>query len=106
MRKVILESPYSGNVKKNIEYARSCVRDCLMRGESPIASHLLYTQSGILDDSMAKERKLGIIAGFEWRKDAEATVVYTDLGISEGMRLGIVDSLKKKIPVEYRILFG
>lgn len=41
MVKVILESPYAGDVEKNIEYARLCLKDSLLRGESPIASHLL-----------------------------------------------------------------
>ena len=40
-RLVILESPYSGDVEANLEYARSCLHDCLERGEAPIASHLL-----------------------------------------------------------------
>lgn len=44
MRLVILESPYAGNIEKNVAYARACVRDSLSRGEAPIASHLLYTQ--------------------------------------------------------------
>lgn len=52
MIKVILESPYAGEIDRNIRYARACVRDSLLRGESPIASHLLYTQSGILDDDI------------------------------------------------------
>ena len=43
MRFVIIESPYAGNVEENEEYARKCLRDCLMRGEAPFASHLLYT---------------------------------------------------------------
>ena len=42
MRRVILESPYAGNVEENVAYARAAVRDSLLRGEAPIASHLLY----------------------------------------------------------------
>ncbi len=62
---VILESPFAGDVEKNLEYARKCMRDCFMRGEFPFASHLLYTQDGILDDDLLEERKLGISAGDE-----------------------------------------
>ena len=47
MNIVIVESPFSGETLKetqeNIEYARMCMKDCLSRGESPYASHLLYT---------------------------------------------------------------
>jgi hypothetical protein len=44
MNLVIIESPYAGNVELNVSYARRAVKDSLGRGESPIASHLLYTQ--------------------------------------------------------------
>ena len=61
MRLVIFESPYAGDVEANTEYARRCVRDSLMRGEAPIASHLLYTQPGILHEP----RKLTFEPTFE-----------------------------------------
>ena len=44
-----------GHVEENVAYARAAVRDSLLRGESPIASHLLYTQPGILKDSVSDE---------------------------------------------------
>jgi len=104
MRLVILESPYAGDVVANVEYARRCVRDSLTRGEAPIASHLLYTQPGILDDNDPVERAQGIDAGLAWRKVAEASVVYTDRGISPGMRYGIDAALRAGRPVEFRKL--
>lgn len=104
MRLVILESPYAGNVNENVLYARRCVRDSLLRGEAPIASHLLYTQPGILDDDVPDERQHGIDAGLAWRTVANASVVYVDLGISMGMRYGIEAAKTAGIPVEYRIL--
>lgn len=98
--KVIIESPYAGDVKKNVEYARKCMRDCFDRGEFPFASHLLYTQC--LDDAIPNERTLGINAGLEWGKHAEKTVVYTDLGISKGMKYGIENALDNGRLIEYR----
>jgi hypothetical protein len=86
MRRVILESPYAGNVEVNLAYARHCMRDCLLRGEAPIASHLLYTQPGVLDDNDPRERELGIAAGLAWRHIATALVFYVDLGWSPGMK--------------------
>lgn len=86
---VIIESPYAGDVDRNVAYARACVRDSLSRGEAPIASHLLYTQPGILRDGIPEERKWGIEAGLAWGRVAEATVVYVDHGVSEGMQKGI-----------------
>lgn len=102
MRLVIVESPYAGHVETNVEYARRCVRDALVRGESPLASHLLYTQPGILNDSDAQERQWGIDAGLAWLAVAEATVVYIDRGISVGMSHGIASALAAGLPVEYR----
>jgi hypothetical protein len=104
MRRVILESPYAGNVEENVAYARAAVRDSLLRGEAPIASHLLYSQPGILNDDASDERQLGIEAGLAWRYAADATVVYQDLGISPGMRHGILAAASAGIPVEYRNL--
>lgn len=106
MRLVILESPYAGEtveeINGNIEYARRCVRDSLMRGEAPIASHLLYTQPSILDDSIPEEREQGINAGLAWRKVAEASVVYVDKGISQGMRYGIAAAEAAGLDIEMR----
>lgn len=102
MRLVIVESPFAGDVDANVEYARACVRDSLSRGEAPIASHLLYTQPGILDDNLPHERAWGIDAGLAWRTVAEASVVYTDRGISKGMVYGIAAARAAGIPVEFR----
>lgn len=106
MRRVIVESPYRGKndeeTERNIVYARRCLHDCLLRGEAPFASHLLYIQIGVLNDKIFAERKRGIEAGFAWRDASEATIIYTDYGISEGMRYGISHALAKNKPVEYR----
>jgi murein DD-endopeptidase MepM/ murein hydrolase activator NlpD len=105
MKLVVIESPYSGNVDRNVSYARSCLRDCLKNGEAPIASHLLYTQDGVLDDGIQKERELGIRAGFAWNKHAEYVVVYRDYGITPGMQRGIDFAKENNIPVIYRRLY-
>lgn len=106
MKLVALESPFAGRnheeTEANIRYARRCLHDCLMRGEAPIASHLLYTQPGVLDDKEPMERQLGMNAGFAWNKLAQAVVVYTDLGISDGMLDGIAVANLHNISVEYR----
>lgn len=104
MRLVILESPYAGDIEANVEYARACVRDALSRGDAPIASHLLYTQPGILRDEVPAERQWGIDAGLAWKEVAHGTVVYTDKGITKGMEYGIEAAITHGIPVEYREL--
>lgn len=106
MKLVILESPFAaGNgytVEENIEYARACVRDSLSRGEAPIASHLLYTQPGILNDDIPEERSWGIDAGLAWKSVADRSVVYTDHGISQGMKYGMDAAIASGLTVELR----
>lgn len=104
MIRVIVESPYAGDVEKNLKYLRACMKDCLLRGEAPFASHALYTQPGVLRDELQSERDLGIHAGFAWREVADKTVVYTNLGISRGMEYGVVHATTLGHKIEYRTL--
>ena len=108
MRLVIVESPFAHD-KYDVEkfvyvlmYVRACLRDCLMRGEAPYASHALYTQDGVLDDWNPDQRALGIEAGFAWGAKADLRAVYTDLGVSPGMLKGIDEARKIGQAVEYR----
>lgn len=107
MRRVILESPFAAPTIwgrwLNRRYARRCMRDSLLRGEAPMVSHLLYTQS--LDDQDPEERKIGIAAGLAWGDGADATVVYTDRGVSSGMRLGIERAMAEGRMVERRSIY-
>ena len=104
MKLVIVESPYAGDVEANLTYARACLRDCLARGEAPLASHLLYTQPGVLRDNIPDERALGIKAGLEWGRHAEKTVVYVDREISNGMHLGMRAARIAGRKIEFRAL--
>ena len=104
MKRVIIESPYAGDIASNSRYLRACLRDSLRRGEAPFASHAIYTQPGVLDDGEPTDREHGIKAGFAWRAAAEATVVYEDLGLSCGMRYGIEAAKSMDHPIEFRKL--
>ena len=104
MRRVVVESPYAGDIAGNEAYARAALADCLARGEAPIASHLLYTQPGVLDDGIPAQRTQGINAGFAWGLMAEAVAVYIDRGISAGMMLGIETYRAAGLPIELRRL--
>jgi len=86
-RLVVVESPYQGDVEKNLAYLDALLKDCLRKGFYPYASHRFFP--GILDDNIPSERKLGIEAGLAWGRRAFKTIVGTDLGISKGMQLGI-----------------
>lgn len=106
MKLVIIESPYAGNVDRNLRYLRACLKDSLQRGESPYASHGLLTQPGVLDDNDTNERALGIKAGYEWYRVADAAVFYCDLGWSPGMKLSAEHVKYNAIPFEFRELGG
>ncbi len=99
---VIIESPYSGDVARNTEYACACLLDSLRRGEAPIASHLLHTQ--VLDDESPIGRHDGIEAGLAWYRVAEKCVVYEDFGMSRGMAEGMARARSHGVPVEFRRL--
>ena len=106
---VDIETPYSAKteeeLRRNIRYARACVRNSLLRDEIPFASHLFYTQTGILDDNVKEERDKGIMAGKNIIENLDATTaVYVDLGISRGMEIGIEIAKKSGRNIEYRTL--
>jgi hypothetical protein len=106
MRLVIVETPFAAaddeENDRNVTYARRALRNSLLRGEAPLASHLLYTQPLVLSDDDPEERALGIAAGLAWGLKADATVVYGDLGVSPGMQKGIDAALAAGRPIEYR----
>lgn len=104
MKLVIVESPYAGAVEEHIQYAQDALHDCLMRGEAPFASHLLYTQPGVLRDDVPHERRQGIDAGHAWMRVADYVVVYVNLGISPGMQKGIDAAQQRGLTVHYRRL--
>lgn len=111
MKLVVVESPLRGkdwsDMEENQRFVRLCMRDCLInRNEAPYASHALYPHPDILNDKVQPERKLGMQAGFEWKKVGDLTAIYINRLISGGMHDGIRISLDLKQEFEYRVLEG
>ena len=104
MKRVVIESPYAGDVERNRRYLAAAMLDSLQRGEAPFASHALYPM--VLDDSIPRDRDLGIRAGLTWAAYGDLTAIYCDLGISEGMIAGIAQARALGRIVEYRNLRG
>ena len=128
---VTIESPYSGDIERNVEYLLECMHDSYMhRKEAPIASHLLYTRlpqkilsqddnayQGHVKDTVLDSlnvntgttarhgRMHGIRCGFVWNMHANICAVYTDHGISKGMAYGIQQALMNGTKVEYRKIY-
>lgn len=114
MRRVILESPYAAGaveqwavaatIADNVAYAKRCMLDCLGRRDAPIASHLLWTQDGLLDDRDPDQRKAGIEAGLAWGPVADAAVFYVDRGASRGMLAAAERYASVGVKMEWRSL--
>jgi hypothetical protein len=71
-------------LRQNLVYARMLLLNSLLQGETPVASHLLYTQVWSEKDEL---REAGIKAGIELHKRADLVALGVDLGMSNGMRL-------------------
>lgn len=102
MRKIILlESPYRGDRKRNVLYARRSMLDSIERHEAPIVPHLLYTI--VLDDAIEEQRMLGLRMGDEFLDIVDLVVFYTDYGITPGMQHRLNKALAiDSLSIQYR----
>lgn len=82
-KRVAIESPYSGQVARNMEYLQRCILDCLARYETPYASHQMLTKA--LNDLDPEQRKAGIEAGIQMSLGLDQRIFYLDYGWSDGM---------------------
>jgi hypothetical protein len=90
----IIESPFRGANKaeeqRNRAYLEKCLRRAIRLGYTPYASHKMLTDA--LNDSLDRERELGMMAGIEMAvlllKSSESTRVFfaIDYGESDGMK--------------------
>jgi len=112
IRFIIIESPLRGHpngYEAGKAYARCCLKHSIKKGETPWASHLLYTQ--VLDDTIPEERDLGIrlhlniieMASY-FSFDGVIMAVYTDYGISDGMIAAKEKARDLSIPVLERCI--
>ncbi len=85
---VIVESPYRGKHRaRNVLYAQLALLDCITKGETPIAAHLMSTQ--VLNDRIKAERRRGLALAQALIPHCTLMAVYIDLGTSEGMEEAI-----------------
>lgn len=105
-RLVIVESPFRATEVYSAEqhrlYLLHAMADCYRRGEAPFASHHLATE--VLDDDTPYERALGIRCGLAWGRYCDAVAVYSDLGVSAGMKEAIENYKTLGKPIEWRSL--
>lgn len=97
-KKIYVASKYAGDIQINIENAIWCCRYVIDRGYMPIASHLLYPQ--ILDDSIPRERELGLMFGLALLAACDEVWVFTVNGeVSSGVEKEIEEAKRLGIPV-------
>lgn len=107
--RIIIESPFDGNERsrsENLKFARACMADSLERGEAPVVFHKLYPRAagGPLPET-AEGRQRGMDAAQNWFDVAEKLVVYSDLGVTSGMKKAIAKaSSSQRATVEFRTL--
>lgn len=93
---IYIASPYAGDVKENVKFARHACRCCIAEGHTPIAPHLLYTQ--MLDDGDPAQREIGLSLGRKLLEHADELWVCGDR-ISSGMAAEIAEAVELGIPV-------
>jgi len=109
--RVVIESPFGRNVDgskctpeqyaRNIRYLNRALGHSIAMGdEAPYASHRFYP--GLLDDTSAEQRKLGMQMGLVWSEVAQRVAVYWDHGVTEGMLAALTQHRERGIPVVYR----
>ena len=97
MKLIYVASPYKGDIKKNIEYAKEACRYVLNQGNAFFCPHLLYPQ--VLDDNHPEERRLGINIGKEFLAKCDELWAFGG-HISHGMFEEIEFARKIGIPVK------
>jgi len=104
VKRVLILSPFKGDIAANVEYAWRCVIDSMQRGEAPWASHLFYTQ--IMNDSNPAQRSLGFQCEEAWLRAADLVAVYTDRGMSSGMikTINMIGESYPWVPLQLRSL--
>jgi ABC-type uncharacterized transport system ATPase subunit len=104
---VVLESPYSGDVKGNVRYAQKCMNILRAEGHAVFVPHLLWTQHELcpehfVSDYDEKYTVIGRDAAIECikrvRQEADLVVFFVDRGWSSGMKAGLQHCKDKGIP--------
>ena len=94
---IFIASPYAGDVKKNIEFAKQACHYVINTGNAFFCPHLLYPQ--VLDDNNPDERKIGIDNGKQFLLKCDELWAFGDR-ISCGMFEEIEFARENGIPIK------
>lgn len=87
---------------ENVTYMQRCLKDSLMRGESPVALEYLYTQPNVLDNERSADRALANRAIMRFYSIANIVAVYEDREFDANMRKRLLLAKRFGVTVEYR----
>ncbi len=88
MKTAYICSPYSGDIKRNKEYARELTLQAIKDGYAPITPHLYITEC--LNDNEPTQRDLGLSIAVNLLKKCDAIYIGRKYGVSTGMKTEII----------------
>ena len=115
LRVTVYESPFAARTfdqfARHVAYIRLLTRlGAQLYGEAAIASHMIWTQPGVLRDDDPEERALGIDCGLAVALLAcnghVGHVYWTDLGWSGGMLRSAESMRERGLPINERSLIA
>lgn len=93
---VYIASPYTGEVQKNVEFAKAACRYAMEQNCMPVAVHLLYPQ--FLDDHAPIQREAGLRMGHRVLEACDELLLCGSR-ISTGMAMELKEAKKLGVPV-------
>lgn len=83
MKRIMILSPYSGDIERNMRYLQRCIWHVIQERHAPFAPHYIYPS--FMDDTNSLQRDIGIAMGLLWGSVSDELWLFQDYGISDGM---------------------
>lgn len=101
MQRIFVCSPFRGNTQANLVIARALGRYVFLELKAiPVVPHTSFTS--MLDDNIELERNLGISAGHNLMETCHQFLLYSQKGISSGMREDIKWAEGMKLDITWK----
>lgn len=84
-------------------YAKRCAQDSMRRNEAPLVSHVFYYDL-FGYSTVAIERDLGFNSQLAWIRKCDLVVVYSDYGMTQGMKAAVDYAKFKNKKIEFRVI--
>lgn len=96
MQRIYVASPYAGDIKKKIEFAKNACRFVMEQGHAFFCPHLLYPN--VLTENNPEERQLALDMGIARLQSCDEMWCFGD-HISHGMMNEIEEAQRLSIPI-------